>query len=157
MTKTIPFTSTPKVSKNVKTSKQSVEALKKARSKNVSESKQSHVEKPDINNIKAGKSTLNKPIINYIKRTYQVNAVLKRHFLDELLKIDNAKLLQDSSMSNRDVATLSSLRETSMSPSSPEMYRMPNVLKEELKKKKKKKKKTENIFNKFFFLSTIKK
>ena len=50
MTKTIPFTSTPKVSKNMKDSKQSVEALKKARSENVSESKQSHVEKPDIIN-----------------------------------------------------------------------------------------------------------
>ena len=51
LTKTIPFTSTPKVSKNIKTSKQSVEALKKACSENVSESwKQSHVEKPDINN-----------------------------------------------------------------------------------------------------------
>ena len=38
------------VSKNNKTSKQSVIALKKACSKNVSESKQSHTEKPDINN-----------------------------------------------------------------------------------------------------------
>ena len=57
---------------------------------------------------KADKSTLNQPIIDYIKRKYQVNAGLKRHFLDELLKIDKAKLLQDSSMSNRDVATLSS-------------------------------------------------
>ena len=34
----------------MKDSKQSVEALKKARSENVSESKQSHVEKPDIIN-----------------------------------------------------------------------------------------------------------
>ena len=50
MTKTIPFTSTPKVSKNIKKSKQSVEALKKASSENVSESKQSHVEKPYIIN-----------------------------------------------------------------------------------------------------------
>ena len=46
----MPFTSTLKVSKNNKTSKQSVEALKKACSENVSESKQSHVEKPDIKN-----------------------------------------------------------------------------------------------------------
>ena len=35
---------------------------------------------------------LNQLIINYIKRTHQVNAGLKRHLLDELLKIDNAKL-----------------------------------------------------------------
>ena len=34
----------------MKNSKQSVEALKKARSENVSESKHSHVEKPDIIN-----------------------------------------------------------------------------------------------------------
>ena len=86
---------------------------------------------------KVDKSMLNEPIIDYIKRTYQVNAGLKRHFLDELLKIDNAKLLQDSSMSNRDVATLSSLRETSKSPTSPKMYRKPYVLKEEFKKEKK--------------------
>ena len=39
LTKTIPFTFTAKVSKNIKTSKQSVEALKKARSKNVNDSK----------------------------------------------------------------------------------------------------------------------
>ena len=63
--------------------------------------------------------------------------LLKRHFLDELLKVDNAKLLKDSSMSNRDVATLSSLRETSESPPSPKMYRKPYVLKEEFKKEKK--------------------
>ena len=50
VTKSIPFTSNPKFSKDMKTSKQSVEALKKARSENVSESKQSHVEKPDIIN-----------------------------------------------------------------------------------------------------------
>ena len=50
MTKTIPFTSTSNVSKNMKNSKQSVEALKTARSENVSESKHSHVEKPDIIN-----------------------------------------------------------------------------------------------------------
>ena len=69
-----------------------------------------------FNHIKADKSTLNEPIIDYIKRTYQVNASLKKYFLDKLLKIDHAKLLQDSSMSNRDVAALSSLRETSKSP-----------------------------------------
>ena len=40
-------------------------------------------------------------------------------------------------MSNRDVATLSSLRETSKSSSSPQMYRKPNVLKEKFKKEKK--------------------
>ena len=78
---------------------------------------------------KADKSTMNEPIIDYIKRTYQANADLKRNFLDELLEIDNAKLLQDSSMSNRDAATLSSLRETTKSPPSPKMYRKPNVLK----------------------------
>ena len=78
---------------------------------------------------KADKSTINEPIIDYIERTYQANADLKRHFLDELLEIYNAKLLQDSSMSNRDAATLSSLRETSKSPPSPKMYRKPNVLK----------------------------
>ena len=50
MTKTIPFTSTSNVSKNMKNSKQSVEALKTARSENVSESKHSHIEKPDIIN-----------------------------------------------------------------------------------------------------------
>ena len=50
LTKTTPFTSTPKVFKNIKTSKQCVEALKKACSENVNESKQSHVEKPDIIN-----------------------------------------------------------------------------------------------------------
>ena len=50
LTKTIPFTSTPKVSKNDKTSKQSVEGLKKAFSENISESKQLYVEKPDNNN-----------------------------------------------------------------------------------------------------------
>ena len=44
---------------------------------------------------KTDKSTLNEPIIDYIQRTYQVNAGLKRHFLDELLKIGNTKLLQD--------------------------------------------------------------
>ena len=86
---------------------------------------------------KADKSTLNQPIIDYIKRKYQVNAGLKQHFLDELLKIDNAKLLQDSSMSNRDIATLSSLPETSKSSPSPKMYRKPNVLKEKFKKEKK--------------------
>ena len=86
---------------------------------------------------KADTSTLNEPIIDYIKRTYQVNAGLKRHVLDELLRIGNAKLLQDSSMSNRDVATLSSLRETSKSSPSPQMYRKPNVLKEKFKKEKK--------------------
>ena len=86
---------------------------------------------------KADKSTLNEPIIDYIKRTYQENAGLKRHFLDELLKIDNAKLLQDSSISNRDVATLSSLRETSKSTPSRKMYRKLNVLKEKFKKEKK--------------------
>ena len=86
---------------------------------------------------KADKSTLNEPIIDYIKRTYQVNAGLKRHFLDKLLKIYNAELLQDSSMSNRDAATLSSLRETSKSSPSPKMYRKPNVLKEKFKKEKK--------------------
>ena len=85
---------------------------------------------------KADKSTLNEPIIDYIKRTYQVNAGLKRHVLDELLRIGNAKLLQDSSMSNRDVATLFSLRETSKSSPSPKMYRKPNVLKEKFKKEK---------------------
>ena len=47
---------------------------------------------------KADTPTLNEPIIDNIKRTYQVNAGLKRNFLDKLLKIDNAKLLQDSSM-----------------------------------------------------------
>ena len=86
---------------------------------------------------KADKPTLNEPIIDYIKRTYQENAGLKRHFLDELLKIDNAKLLQDSSISNRDVATLSSLRETSKSTPSRKMYRKLNVLKEKFKKEKK--------------------
>ena len=86
---------------------------------------------------KVDKPMLNEPIIDYIKRIYQVNTGLKRHFLDELLKIDNAKLLQDSSMSNRDVATLSSLRETSKSPTSPKMYRKPYALKEEFKKEKK--------------------
>ena len=50
LTKSITFASISKVSKNDKTSKQSVEALKKACSENVSESKQSLVEKPDINN-----------------------------------------------------------------------------------------------------------
>ena len=50
LTKTIPFISALKVSKNIKTSKQSVEALKKSCSENVSESKQPHVEKPDIIN-----------------------------------------------------------------------------------------------------------
>ena len=50
LTKFIPVTYTFKVSKNIKTSKQSVEALKKARSEIVSESKQSHVEKTDIIN-----------------------------------------------------------------------------------------------------------
>ena len=34
----------------MKNSKQSVETLKKARSENVSESKESHVEKPDVVN-----------------------------------------------------------------------------------------------------------
>ena len=58
---------------------------------------------------KEDNSTLNQPTIDYIKRKYQVNVGLKQHFLDKLLKIDNAKLLQDSSMSNKDVATLSSL------------------------------------------------
>ena len=86
---------------------------------------------------KADQSTMNELIINYIKRSYQVNVGLKRHFLDELLKIDNAKLLKDSSMSNRDVAILSSLRETSKSPSSSKMYRKSHVLKEKLKKEKK--------------------
>ena len=85
---------------------------------------------------KADRSTLNEPIIDYIKRTYQVNTGLKRHVLDELLRIGNAKLLQDSSMSNRDVATLFSLRETSKSSPSPKMYRKPNVLKEKFKKEK---------------------
>ena len=47
---------------------------------------------------KADQSTMNELTINYIKRSYQVNAGLKRHFLDELLKIDNAKLLKDSSI-----------------------------------------------------------
>ena len=50
LTKTILFTSTPKVSKNIKISKQSVETLKKACSENVRKSKHSHVEKPDIIN-----------------------------------------------------------------------------------------------------------
>ena len=86
---------------------------------------------------KANKSTLNELIIDYIKRTYQINAGLKRHFLDELLKVDNAKLLQDSSLPNSDVATLSSVRETSKSHPSPKMYRKPNVLKENFKKEKK--------------------
>ena len=86
---------------------------------------------------KADKSRLNEPIIDYIKRAYQVNARLKMHFLDELLKIDKAKLLQDSSMSNRDIATLSRLPETSKSSPSPKMYRKPNVLKEKFKKEKK--------------------
>ena len=86
---------------------------------------------------KADKSRLNEPIIDYIKRAYQVNARLKMHFLDELLKIDKAKLLQDSSMSNRDIATLSSLPETSKSSPSPKMYRKANVLKEKFKKEKK--------------------
>ena len=40
LAKTIPFTSAAKISKSNKTSKQSVEALKKACSENVSESKQ---------------------------------------------------------------------------------------------------------------------
>ena len=83
---------------------------------------------------KADKSTTNEPIIDYIKETYQVNADLKRHFLDKLLEIDNAKLLQDLSMTNRDVAALSGLRETSKSLPSPKMYRKPNVLKEKFKK-----------------------
>ena len=87
---------------------------------------------------KVDKPMLNEPIIDYIKRIYQVNTGLKRHFLDELLKIDNAKLLQDSSMSNRDVGTLSSLRETSKSSPSPKMYKKANVLKEIFKKEKKK-------------------
>ena len=85
---------------------------------------------------KVDKSMLNQPIVDYIKRTYQVNTGLKRHFLDELLKIDNAKLLQDSCISNRDVATLFSLRETNKSPTSPKMYKKPNVLKEKFKKEK---------------------
>ena len=59
------------------------------------------------------------------------------HFLDELLKIDKAKLLQDSSMSNRDIATLSSLPETRKSSPLPKMYGKPNVLKEKFKKEKK--------------------
>ena len=86
---------------------------------------------------KADNSTLNEPIVDYFKRKYQVNAGLKRSFLDKLLKIDNAKLLQDSSMSNRDVATLSSIRETSKSSPLPKMYRKPNVLKEKFKKQNK--------------------
>ena len=86
---------------------------------------------------KEDNSTLNQPTIDYIKRKYQVNVGLKQHFLDKLLKIDNAKLLQDSSMSNKDVATLSSLWETSKSPPSPKMYRKSNVLKEKFKKEKK--------------------
>ena len=59
---------------------------------------------------------------------------MKRHFLDEPLKIDNAKLLQNSSISNRAIATLSSLQETSKSPPSPKIYRKPNVLKEKFRK-----------------------
>ena len=86
---------------------------------------------------KADNSTLNEPIVDYFKRKYQVNAGLKRSFLDKLLKIDNAKLLQDSSMSNRDVATSSSIRETSKSSPLPKMYRKPNVLKEKFKKQNK--------------------
>ena len=62
---------------------------------------------------KVDKSTLNQPIIDYITRTCQINADLEWYFLDELLKIDNTKLLQDLSISNRGGATLSSLRETS--------------------------------------------
>ena len=86
---------------------------------------------------KADKSTTDEPIIDYIKRTYQVNADLKRHFLDKLLEIDNAKLLQDLSMANRDVAALSGLQETSKSPPSSKMYRKSNALKEKFKKEKK--------------------
>ena len=33
-----------------------------------------------FNHIKADKSTLNEPIVDYIKRKYQVNVSLKRHF-----------------------------------------------------------------------------
>ena len=62
---------------------------------------------------KVDKSTLNQPIVDYITRTCQINADLKWHFSNELLKIDNTKLLQGLSISNRGVATLSSLRETS--------------------------------------------
>ena len=83
------------------------------------------------------KSTLNQPIVDYITRTCQINADLKWHFSSELLKIDNTKLLQGLSISNRGVATLSSLRETSWSPPSPKMYRKPNVLKGKSKKEKK--------------------
>lgn len=49
MKETIPFTSASKVSNNKKTSKNSVEALKKTSSGNDNGSKQSHVEKPVIN------------------------------------------------------------------------------------------------------------
>ena len=84
---------------------------------------------------KADNSTLNEPIVHYFKRKYKVNVGLKKNFLGKLLKIDNA--LQDSSMSNRDVATLSSIRETSKSSPLPKMYRKPNVLKEKFKKQNK--------------------
>ena len=86
---------------------------------------------------KAVKSTLNEPIIDQIKKACQVNDGQKQHFLDKLLKTDNAKLLQDSSMSNRDATTLSSLRETSKSTLPPKMNRKANVLKEKFKKEKK--------------------
>ena len=83
------------------------------------------------------KITLNQPTIDYIRRTYQVNAGLKQYFSDELLKIDNAKLLQHSRMSNGAVAILSSLRKTSKSLPSPKMYRKPNVLEKNPKNRRK--------------------
>ena len=62
---------------------------------------------------KADQSTLNVPIT---LKNIPSKCRHEQALFDEPLKIDNAKLLQDSSISDRTVATLSSLRETSKSP-----------------------------------------